>query len=119
MDSQFTPRIALYLIPRKFVIPIMSSYDGSGDPSEHLSLYKQKLQVCAIPIEALEVVTCKSFGTTLIGLALKWLISLPRGSIGSYGELVNLFLAQFASNRKIEKNCNNLFHVHLRTNESL
>ncbi|KAJ9542254.1 hypothetical protein OSB04_028760 [Centaurea solstitialis] len=62
---------------------------------------------------------CKSFGSTLTGASLHWLINLKPISIGSFAELVNQFTRQFASSRKMEKQTSDLYYVVQKTGEAI
>ncbi|KAJ9537370.1 hypothetical protein OSB04_030103 [Centaurea solstitialis] len=62
---------------------------------------------------------CKSFGSTLTGAALQWLINLKPKSIGSFAELVNQFTRQFASSRKMEKQTSDLYYIVQKSGETI
>jgi len=89
VDSPFIASIAAVDIPKKYSMPIMNMYDGSGDPNEHVAEYKQRSY--SIPIAIREAVMCKSIGSTLRGPALKWLTNVPNNTIRSFSHLVNMF----------------------------
>ncbi|KAJ9542222.1 hypothetical protein OSB04_028728 [Centaurea solstitialis] len=62
---------------------------------------------------------CKSFGSTLTGAALQWLINLKPKSITSWSELVNQFTRQFASSRKMQKQTSDLYYVVQNSGETI
>ncbi|KAJ9556840.1 hypothetical protein OSB04_011454 [Centaurea solstitialis] len=99
--SPFVDEISLIDVPKKYTIPAFATkYSGVTDPVEHVAQYKQLKWTVPIPAQFQEVCMCKSFGSTLTGAALQWLINLKPKSIGSFAELVNQFTRQFASSRK-------------------
>ena len=61
--------------------------------------------------EQREAGMCRTFGSTLKGAALRWFYQIPNGSIRSFSQLVNLFNAQFASSRLLEKQTSDLYRL--------
>ncbi|XP_056860097.1 uncharacterized protein LOC130508552 [Raphanus sativus] len=59
-------------MPRKFTFPSIKMYEGTGDPDNHISQYKQRVLAVAIPRDAREATMCKGFGSTFTGPALQW-----------------------------------------------
>ena len=110
-ESPFVHTIAITPFPNKFSIPNMPDYDGTGDPDEHVSIYKQKITTVHVKRHNLEAVMCKAFGSTLTGAALTWFIHLPLGSITSFDDLINRFKVQFASSRRLEKQSSDLYRI--------
>ncbi|KAJ9542772.1 hypothetical protein OSB04_029278 [Centaurea solstitialis] len=118
--SPYVDEIALMDIPKKYNIPAFTTkYSGITDPVEHVAQYKKLMWTASIPSQYQEVCMCKSFGSTLIGAALQWLIILKPKSIGSFAELVNQFTRQFASSRKMEKKTTDLYYVVQKTGETI
>ncbi|XP_021770693.1 uncharacterized protein LOC110734871 [Chenopodium quinoa] len=87
-------------VVKRFSMPSMAMYDGTSDPDEHVSFYKQKMMKNSIPRDIREAIRCKGFGATLSGM-------------------VNLFKIQFTSSKKIEKKSSDLYRVVQRHGESL
>ncbi|KAJ9542954.1 hypothetical protein OSB04_029460 [Centaurea solstitialis] len=88
--SPYVDEIALMDIPKKYNIPAFTTkYSGITDPVEHVAQYKQLMWTTSIPSRYQEACMCKSFGSTLTGAALQWLINLKPKSIESFAELVN------------------------------
>ncbi|KAJ9557256.1 hypothetical protein OSB04_011870 [Centaurea solstitialis] len=109
--SPYVDEIALVDISKKYNIPAFTTkYSGITDPVEHTA---------SIPSQYQEVCMCKSFGSTLTGAALQWLINLKPKSIGSFAELVNQFTQQFPSSRKMEKKTSDLYYVIQKTGETI
>ncbi|XP_056854570.1 uncharacterized protein LOC130504015 [Raphanus sativus] len=62
---------------------------------------------------------CKGFGSTLTGPALQRYINLSIKSIKSFADLSDQFVEQFASNRNLEKNSDDLYEVLQHRSEPL
>ena len=62
-DSPFVDAIALVEMPIKFSFPVMKLYDGTTDPDDHVSQYKQRMFTIAIPRDLREACMCKGFGS--------------------------------------------------------
>ncbi|KAJ9539491.1 hypothetical protein OSB04_032224 [Centaurea solstitialis] len=118
--SPYVDEITLMDIPKKYNIPTFTTkYSGITDPVEHVAQYKQLMWTASIPSQYQEACMCKSFGSTLTGAALQWLINLKPKSIKSFAELVNQFTRQFASSRKMEKQTSDLYYVVQKTGETI
>ncbi|KAJ9536787.1 hypothetical protein OSB04_un000011 [Centaurea solstitialis] len=118
--SPFVDELALVDVPKKYTIPAFTTkYSGITDPVEHIAQYKQLMWTVPIPAQYQEVCMCKSFGSTLTGAALQWLINLKPKSIGSFAELVNQFTRQFASSRKMEKQTSDLYYIVQKSGETI
>ncbi|XP_022549765.2 uncharacterized protein LOC106373554 [Brassica napus] len=110
-DTPFVEEIASVEMPRKFSFPSIKMYDGTGDPDDHITQYKQRILAVALPKESHEATMCKGFGSTLIGPALQWYINFPTGSISSFTGLSDKFVEQFASSRSLEKTSDGLYEI--------
>ncbi|KAJ9536184.1 hypothetical protein OSB04_un000644 [Centaurea solstitialis] len=118
--SPFVDELALVDVPKKYTIPAFATkYSGITDPVEHIAQYKQLMWTVPIPAQYQEVCMCKSFGSTLTGAALQWLINLKPKSIGSFAELVNQFTRQFASSGKMEKQTSDLYYIVQKSGETI
>ena len=93
-------------------------YDGTTDPVDHVAQYKQKMWQLPIPASSMEATMCKSFGATLCGPALQWLINIKPGSIGDFSSLVNRFYQQFASSRAMKKQSSDLYRIVQKAGET-
>ncbi|GKV18411.1 hypothetical protein SLEP1_g28799 [Rubroshorea leprosula] len=98
-----------------FKIPHLETYDGSGDPDEHLHTYQAIMRIQ----NANDAMMCKVFPTTLKSTARQWYHKLPRHSIDSYSQLAKLFSNKFASQREIKHTTTELMQVHQKERESL
>ena len=72
---------------------------GTTSPSEHLDNYA--VHMALNPDH--DALKCKLFGITLGEYARTWYINLPKGSIKSFAELREKFLAQFASSEPVRR----------------
>ncbi|GKV37338.1 hypothetical protein SLEP1_g45378 [Rubroshorea leprosula] len=91
----------------EFKIPHLETYDGSGDPNEHLHTYQAIMRIQ----NANDAMMCKVFPATLKSTARRWYHKLPRHSIDSYSQLAKLFSNKFASQREIKRTATELMSV--------
>ncbi|GKV26689.1 hypothetical protein SLEP1_g35945 [Rubroshorea leprosula] len=98
-----------------FKIPHLETYDGSGDPDEHLHTYQAIMRIQ----NANDAMMCKVFPVTLKSTARRWYHKLPRHSIDSYSQLAKLFSNKFASQREIKRTTTELMQVNQKEGESL
>ncbi|XP_038704656.1 uncharacterized protein LOC120014086 [Tripterygium wilfordii] len=117
--SPFVDSIYQTDLPHRFSVPSMKLYNGTDDPEDHVAHYKLKMGAIAIPYGMHETCMCKGFGSTLTGPALRWYINLPNGSIASFEKLIETFMVQFSSSRKIHKCSDDLYRLPQRVGESL
>ncbi|XP_074301128.1 uncharacterized protein LOC141632481 [Silene latifolia] len=118
-DSPFTDAIAAVAFPKGFSVPTITLFDGTTDPCDHISQYKQKMMVSASARVSKEACMCKGFGSTLSEAALQWFVSLPNKSISSFADLVNAFNQQFASSRRTPKQPSDLYRIVQEIGESI
>ncbi|GKV28123.1 hypothetical protein SLEP1_g37209 [Rubroshorea leprosula] len=98
-----------------FKISHLETYDGSGDPDEHLHTYQAIMRIQ----NANDAMMCKVFPTTLKSTARRWYHKLPRHSIDSYSQLAKLFSNKFVSQREIKRTATELMQVNQKEGESL
>ncbi|GLT82898.1 hypothetical protein SLE2022_012270 [Rubroshorea leprosula] len=98
-----------------FKIPHLETYDGSGDPDEHLHTYQAIMRIQ----NANDAMMCKVFPATLKSTARRWYHKLPRHSIDSFYQLAKLFSNKFASQREIKRTATELMQVDQKEGESL
>ncbi|GKU90690.1 hypothetical protein SLEP1_g4654 [Rubroshorea leprosula] len=98
-----------------FKIPHLETYDGSGDPDEHLHTYQAIMRIQ----NANDAMMCKVFPATLKSTAKRWYHKLLRHSIDSYSQLAKLFSNKFVSQREIKRTATELMQVHQKEGESL
>ncbi|GKV12075.1 hypothetical protein SLEP1_g23275 [Rubroshorea leprosula] len=98
-----------------FKIPHLETYDGLGNPDEHLHTYQAIMRIQ----NANDAMMCKVFLATLKSTARTWYHKLPRHFIDSYSQLAKLFSSKFASQREIKRTATELRQVHQKEGESL
>nr|GMC77889.1 uncharacterized protein LOC109184675 [Ipomoea batatas] len=92
-----------------------ATFDGMGDPREHLVSYQAKMQVLGVE----EPLMCKAFLPTLKGLAQKWFLALPSQSIRCFNDLADRFLTHYAVNIKPQCNLTHLSGISQDEGEAL
>ncbi|KAK1391928.1 hypothetical protein POM88_010984 [Heracleum sosnowskyi] len=95
----FTQDIMKANISRKFKMPTIKAYDGTGDPANHVRTFSNALLLQPTN----DAVKCRAFAQTLAGMTQRWYSRLPPNSIGSFKELSKAFINQFISGRVHEK----------------
>ncbi|KAK2663107.1 hypothetical protein Ddye_001681 [Dipteronia dyeriana] len=118
-DSPFFDVIALVEMPWKFSFPNMKQFEGKTYPNDHIAQYKQRMFTAAIQRDLREAYMCKAFGSSLSVPALQWYMNLPNNSISSFAQLIDTLVEQFTSNRKLEKQSDDLYTITQRSNKNL
>ncbi|GJR80484.1 reverse transcriptase domain-containing protein [Tanacetum coccineum] len=92
----------------------VKTYDGSGDPEDHLKIFHivVKVERWAMPT------WCHMFNSMLIGFARLWFDELPPESIDSYVELRKAFLANFLQQKKYIKDPVEIHYIKQREGDS-
>lgn len=99
-SSKFTKRIANFHIPFKKKMPsIIRTYDGSGDPDDHLNTFAraEETKLWSVPV------WCRIFAQMLVGPARVCFQALEPGSIDNYKKLEVLLGSFFTQQRKYIK----------------
>ncbi|XP_056688043.1 uncharacterized protein [Spinacia oleracea] len=110
--SPICEAIARVTVPHELRLPILTTlYGGISDPYRHVNVYKQRMWQIGIPYNLVEPVMHKSFGGTLDGAALEWLMNITPGSISCLADLINAFYQQFCSSRQPEKQTSDLYRL--------
>ena len=107
----FVDAITLIEMPKKLSFPNMKLYDDTIDPTNHIVSYKQIIFTATIPCNLREACMCKRFGSSLMGPALQWYTNLPNNFISSFAYLLETFVEQFASIKKLEKLSGDLYRI--------
>ncbi|GJW62755.1 retrotransposon protein, putative, ty1-copia subclass [Tanacetum coccineum] len=94
--NPFTSRIQHFSLPRTRMPSHVKTYDGSGDPEDHLKLFQSaaKTEGWAMPT------WCHMFNSTLTGNARVWFDKLPKESIDSYEDLRTTFRENYLQQTK-------------------
>ncbi|GJW15689.1 reverse transcriptase domain-containing protein [Tanacetum coccineum] len=113
--NPFTPRIRQFNLPRTRMPSHIKTYDGSGDPEDHLKLFQSaaKTEGWAIPT------WCHMFNSTLTGNARVWFDKLPKESINSYEDLRTTFREKYLQQTKHIKDLVEIHHIKQRDGESM
>ncbi|GJT98254.1 reverse transcriptase domain-containing protein [Tanacetum coccineum] len=92
----------------------VKTYDGSGDPEDHLKLFQSaaKTEAWAMPT------WCHMFNSTLTGNARVWFDKLPKESIDSYEDLRTAFRENYLQQTKHIKDPVEIHHIKQRDGES-
>ncbi|XP_031124256.1 uncharacterized protein LOC116026971 [Ipomoea triloba] len=104
-----------YRSPVKFKLLEDLTYNGMGDPKEHLISFQARMQIHG----AEEPLMCKAFLTTLVGGAQRWCMKLPEHSMSNFGQLAKLFITNYAANLRPKKNFMYLSRIKQDPNEPL
>ncbi|GJZ36406.1 reverse transcriptase domain-containing protein [Tanacetum coccineum] len=112
--NPFTPRIRHFNFPRTRMPSHVKTYDGSGDPEDHLKLFQAatKTERWAMPT------WCHMFNSTLTRNARVWFDKLPRESIDSYEDLRTAFRENYLQQTKHIKDPVEIHHIKQRDGES-
>ena len=85
------PELRSVTWPGKFKPDLPPRYDGTPDPAEFLQLYELSIEAA----NGDEKVMTNWFPMALKDGAHSWLLNLPHGSISSWDEMRNRFVANF------------------------
>ena len=115
MKSPFS--VAILTAPRTDKVKALhiESYDGSGDPDDHLATYKYLMYAQSVD----DATWCKYFPATLKGIAQKWFSSLPDHCINNFTELSMVFSHHFMANKQEKKTSMHLGKIIQGQNETL
>ncbi|XP_068473781.1 uncharacterized protein [Phaseolus vulgaris] len=112
--TPFSQAILETAIPNTFTGP-KATFTGVEDPEAHLKAFHTQMLL----VGGLDVVRCKLFMSTLMGMAMDWFISLPEGHITSFAQLSQLFREQYLTNRTPAPVSYDLFDVKQFQGETL
>ncbi|GKA50880.1 reverse transcriptase domain-containing protein [Tanacetum coccineum] len=112
--NPFTLRIRHFSLPRTRMPSHVKTYDGSGDPEDHLKLFQSaaRTEGWAMPT------WCHMFNSTLTGNARVWFDKLPKESIDSYEDLRTAFRENYLQQTKHIKDPVEIHHIKQRDGES-
>ncbi|XP_020235437.1 uncharacterized protein LOC109815201 [Cajanus cajan] len=111
----FSEAIEAETIPRDHRVPQVEPFDGTQDPSQHLKDFRAQMLICGGSMG----IRCKLFMGTLKKAALDWFSGLPDRSITDFDVFSQLFMAQFAANKKKSPIKSDLFDLKQKREESL
>ena len=111
----FTEGIMRANISRRFKMSVIKTYEGIGDPANHIRTFSNALLLQPVS----DALKCRAFPQTLGGQAQRWYIRLPPNSIASFKELSRAFIGQFISGKTHKKSSASLMSIEQGKNESL
>ncbi|KAK3019470.1 hypothetical protein RJ639_005154 [Escallonia herrerae] len=111
----FTEEVDHFPTPQSFKMPPCESYDGTGDPIEHLARFASGMNLHLVP----DQIMCRAFLVTLKGAAHVWFQHLAPRSISCWAQLAESFRSNFLTSRIQRKNSSALFRIIQGPTESL
>ena len=96
-------------------MPTLDSYDGTRHPCDHIAMFKTTMHLQGV----LDEIMCKTFPTTLKGLAKVWFGKLPLNTITSFQEISKLFVNNFVGGQRHKRSSSSLLNIEQGENESL
>jgi hypothetical protein len=111
----FTPELRRVVWPGKFKPDRPPRYDGTPDPAEFLQLYELSIEAASSD----EKVMANWFPMALKDGARSWLLNLPAGSISSWDEMRERFIANFQGTRDRAPAVGDLRRVEQQPGETL
>ena len=79
-NSPFTTAVLECPMPSKFQLPQLEPFDELKDPQDHLNTFKTTLGLQ----QPLDEILCRSFPTTLKGVAREWFTKLPTSLMDNF-----------------------------------
>ena len=76
-QSPFSKDIKKTNLPRRFIRPTFTIYDGEMNPAEHVCHYNQSMAIYSKN----EALMCKIFPSSLGPIAMRWFDGLQKGAI--------------------------------------
>ena len=113
--SPFRRKIEEGMLPRWFIQPTFTMYNGQTDPVEHVSHFNQRMVVHSKN----EALMCKVFPSSLGPVAMRWFDGLVASSINSFKELTQAFRSRFITCSKVSQPLDSLLSMSMREGETL
>lgn len=114
-QSAFTQAILNEIPPPNFQMPKFNLFTGAGCPNSHLLHVKHQMALSPVT----DALMCKIFVASLSEGAVNWFYKLPPGSITSYTELCNQFMAKYIHQLSTHKTAVSLFRMKIGDKETL
>ena len=95
-DSPFILAVQECPVPSKFRLPQFEPFGRLKDPLDHLNTFKTTLGIQ----QPLDEILCRSFPTTLKGVAREWFTKLPTSSIDNFKQLGSAFVRHFIGGQR-------------------
>ena len=113
--SPFTRGIKKAKLSRCFHQPTFTMYNGRTDSVEHVSQFKQKMDVHSQD----EVLLCRVFPSSLGPMPMRWFDGLRTNSISSFKKLTQSFCSQFITCSKVPQPLDSMLSMTMREGESV
>ena len=113
--SPFTGIIEGGKLPRRFIQPTFTMYNGRTNPVEHVSHFNQRMDVHSKN----ETLMCKVFPSNLEPMAMRWFDTLGTRSIDSFMELTQAFGSRFITCNRIPRPLDSLLSLSMSEGETL
>ena len=113
--SPFTRGIEKAKLPRRFHQPTFTMYNGRMDPVEHVSQFKQKMDVHSQN----EALMCRVFSSSLGPMLMRWFDGLRTNSINSFKKLTKSFYSRFITYSRVPQLLDSLLSMSMREEESM
>lgn len=85
--------------PKGYKIPRVTSFNGTIDLVDHINRFLHQVESQTTRDDIL----CRAFPGTLEGVLYRWFSDLKLGSITSFGDLCQKFMAQHVAKMKVKK----------------
>ena len=115
IDSPFMVSINGHLLPLKFKMPSLDSYDGTRDSFDCIATFQTTMHLQGVPDE----IMCKAFLTILKGSTRVWFSKIPPNIVSSFEELSKLFVNNFTRGQRHKRSLSSLLTIEQWKNESL
>ena len=113
--SPFTRGIERAKLSRRFHQPTFVMYNGRMDPVEHVSQFKQKMDVHFQD----EALLCRVFSSSLGLIPMRWFDRLKTNSINSFKKLTQSFCSRFITCSRVLQPLDSLLSMSIREGESM
>ena len=114
-ESPFTTEVLHFLLPPKFRMSQIETFDRTKDPIYHLNTYKNQMELHGYQ----DHIRCRAFAITLKGPALAWFNRLPPSSISSFTELSISFVSHYIGAKTYRKPSYHLLTIKQSSQKSL
>ena len=102
-------------MPSRFTRPLFISYDGKTNLVGHVSHYIQMMSLH----NHNDTLMCTVFPSSLEPTALRWFNGLKKGSIHSFGELIQEFRVRFMTCSRVLQPMDSLLSIKMGAKETL
>ena len=114
-QSPFSEEIEQAPMPSRFTRPLFISYDGKTNLVGHVSHYIQMMSLH----NHNDTLMCTVFPSSLEPTALRWFNGLKKGSIHSFGELIQEFRVRFMTCSRVLQPMDSLLSIKMGAKETL